>query len=121
MPTGKVVPQSIVQDNSKRYKYILKLLKDHWKKFPKVYLNELRQNHINKKEKHSENNVLKVGNIIFIKGEENTPHIQWHNGKINKLVTGKDAQVKGAELVVLSKTVEKQYANVQYKNWYRLR
>ena len=74
-------------------------------------MNELRQNHINKKEKHSE----KVGNIIFIKGEENAPHIQWHNGKINKLVTGKDAQVKGAELVVLSKTVEKQYANVQYK------
>ena len=33
-------------------------------------------------------------------------------GKLNKFVSGKDAQGRGTELVVTSKTGEKQYANV---------
>ena len=92
---------------SKRYKYISKLVNDQWKRFSKVYLNELRQHHIDRKEKHSKNNVLNVGDIVLINGEENVPRTQWRIGKINKLVIGKDAQVRGAELVVISKTGEK--------------
>ena len=71
--SNAVVPESIVQDFSKRYKYILKLGNDQWKRFSKVYLNEQRQHHINKKEKYSKNNVLNVGDMILIKGEENVP------------------------------------------------
>ena len=113
--SNAVVPDSIVEDFSKRYKYILKLVNDHWKRFSRLYLNELRQ-HINRKEKHSKNNVLNVGNIVLIKVEENVPCTQWRIGKINKLVIGKDDQVSGAELVVISKTREKQYVKAQYKN-----
>ena len=51
--------------------------------------------------------MLNVGDIVLIKGEENVPRTQWRIGKINKLVIGKDAQVRGAELVVISKTEEK--------------
>ena len=54
--------------------------------------------------------------IVLIEDEENVPRTRWRIGKINKLVIGKDAQVRGAELVLISKTGEKQYANVQYKN-----
>ena len=92
---------------SKRYKYISKFVNDQWKRFSKVYLNELRQHHINRKEKHFKNNVLNVGDIVLIKDEENVPHTQWRIGKIKRLVIGKDAQVRGAELVVISKTGEK--------------
>ena len=70
-------------------------------------MNELRQHHLNRKEKHSKNNVLNVGDIVLIKGEENVPRTKWRIGKINKLVIGKDAQVTGAELVVIFKTEEK--------------
>ena len=70
-------------------------------------MNEPRRHCINRKEKHSKNNVLNVGDTVLIKGEENFPCTQWHIGKINKLVTGKDVQVRGAELVVISKTEEK--------------
>ena len=70
-------------------------------------MNELRQDHINRKEKHSKSNLLNVGDIVLINGEENVPRTQWRIGKINKLVIGKDAQVRGAELVVISKTEEK--------------
>ena len=43
----------------------------------KEYLNELQQHDINKKEKHSKNNVLKVRGIVLIKDEKNVPHTQW--------------------------------------------
>ena len=43
----------------------------------KEYLNELQQHDINKKEKHSKNNVLKVRGIVLIKDEKNVPRTQW--------------------------------------------
>ena len=105
--SNALVPESVVQDLSKRYKYISKLVNDQWKRFSRVYLNGLPQHHINRKEKHSKNNVLNVGDIVLIKDEEKAPHTQWRIGKIKRLVIGKDAQVRGAELVVISKTGEK--------------
>ena len=99
--SNAVVPESIVQNFSERYKYISKIVNDQWKKFSKVYLNELRQHHINRKEKHQ------VRDTVLIKGQENVPRTQWRIGKISKLVIGKDAQVRGEELVVISKTGEK--------------
>ena len=51
--------------------------------------------------------MLNVGDIVLIQVEENIPRTQWCIGKANKLVIGKDAQVRGAELVVISKTEEK--------------
>ena len=94
--SNALVPESVVQDLSKRYKYISKLVNDQWKRFLRVHLNELRQHHINRKKKHSKNNVLNVGDIVLIKDEEKVPR-----------TIGKDAQVRGAELVVISKTREK--------------
>ena len=51
--------------------------------------------------------VLNVEDILLIKGEEKIPRTQWCIGKACKLAIGKDAQVRGAELVVISKTEEK--------------
>ena len=51
--------------------------------------------------------MFNVEDILLIKGEENIPRTQWCIGKASKLVIGKDAQVRGAELVVISKTEEK--------------
>ena len=51
MKSNVVVPESIVQDFSKRCsKYISKLVNDQWKRFSRVYFNELRQHHINRNE-----------------------------------------------------------------------
>ena len=82
-------------------------MNDQWKRFSKAYLNELRQDHINRKEKHSKSYLLNGGDIVLINGEENVPRAQWYIGKANNLVNGKDAQVRGAEFVVTSKTEEK--------------
>ena len=48
--------------------------------------------------------MLNVGDVVLIKGEKNIPRTHWCIGKANKLVIEKDAQVRGAELVVISKT-----------------
>ena len=45
-------------------------MNDQRKGFSKVYFNEPGQHHINRKEKHSKNNILNVGDIVLIKGEE---------------------------------------------------
>ena len=47
--------------------------------------------------------MLNVRDIVLVKGEEKVPRTQWSIGKINKLVIGKDAQVRGAEVMVISK------------------
>ena len=60
--------------------------------------------------------MLNVRDIVLIKGEEKVPRTQWSIGKINKLVIGKDAQVRGAELVVISKTEEKTVCQSPIKN-----
>ena len=39
--SNALVPEGIVQDLSKRYKYISKLVNDQWKRFSRIYLNEL--------------------------------------------------------------------------------
>ena len=51
--------------------------------------------------------MLNVGDIVLIKRAENVARAQCYIGKINKLVIGKDAQVRGTESVVISKTGEK--------------
>ena len=68
------------------------------------------------KEKHSKNSVLNVGDKVLIKDEENVPGTQGRIGKIKRLVIGKDAQVRGAELVVISKTGGKRVCQRPVKN-----
>lgn len=63
-----VITEDIAQDASKCQNYISKILSDRWKRFSKIYLNELRQNYINRQQKYS-SNFLKVGFILIIKGE----------------------------------------------------
>ena len=40
--SNAVVPESFVQDLSKHYKYVSRLVKDQWKRFSRLYLNKLR-------------------------------------------------------------------------------
>ena len=90
-------------------------MNDQWKRFAKVYLNELLQDHINRKEKYSKSNLLNVGDIVLINGQENVPRTQWHIGKANKsLERMPKLEVQSSWLH--QKPRKKQYVNVQYKN-----
>ena len=56
-----------------------------------------------------------VRDTVLIKGEENVPSTQWRIGKLKKLVTGKDAQVRSAELVVIFKSGGKDSYTVPFE------
>ena len=65
--SNAVVPESIVQDFSKRYKYISKLVNDQWKRSSKVYLNELQQTATNVTKNWPFYNVISIRNSNVIK------------------------------------------------------
>ena len=45
-----------------------------------------------------------VGDVVLIKEDEPSVHAEWRMGKVMELVKGRDDQVRGAKLKVLSKT-----------------
>ena len=79
-------------------------------------MNELRQDHINRKEKHPKSNLLNVGDIVLINGEENVPRTQWHIGKANNLVIERMPKLEVQSSWLHPKSRKKQYVNVQYKD-----
>ena len=72
------------------------LLQSFWKQWRKDHLLELRSTHVGNKSK--ENNI-KVNDIITVL-DENQKKNKWRLGKIEKLITGKDGIIRGAEVKV---------------------
>ena len=72
------------------------VLQSFWKQWRKDYLVELRPTHVGNKIK---GNNIKVNDIITIL-DENQKRNKWRLGKIEKLITGKDGIIRGAEVKV---------------------
>ncbi|XP_066934625.1 uncharacterized protein [Clytia hemisphaerica] len=71
-------------------------------RFEKVYLQELRQNNIYRK--NTDNDVkLRVGEVILIKGEKMVPRAEWRTGIVEELVKGRDGKIRGAKIKTTSK------------------
>ena len=86
-----------------RLVHLQKVLKDCWVRFRREYLNELRQMNIYRKRKGSTRDLI-IGDVVLVKDDEPAPRTQWRIGKVIQLVTGRDGQVRGATLKVLSKS-----------------
>ncbi|XP_065671779.1 uncharacterized protein LOC136089655 [Hydra vulgaris] len=72
--------------------------------FDVCYLNELRQYNLYRKDYYASNNrQLVKGDIVLIEDENKTPRGQWRIGKIEKLIAGRDGDVREAKLAVISK------------------
>ena len=72
------------------------VLQSFWKQWRKDYLLELRSTHVGNKIKE---NKIKVNDIITVL-DENQKRNKWPLGKIEKLITGKDGIIRGAEVKV---------------------
>ena len=68
------------------------------------YLNELRQMNIYRKTKGENTRRISVGDVVLIKDDELSVRTQWRMGKVLELAKGRDVQIRGAKLKVLSKT-----------------
>jgi hypothetical protein len=66
-------------------------------------LNELRQTNLYRKVKSNNDNKDDKPNRKLIKDDKPAPHTQWRIGRVLELVRGRDGQVRGARLKVLSK------------------
>ena len=92
--------------NVKRVRYLNTLLESYWKKFTSLYLNELRQKHIYIQRKASTKNILVKNYVVLIKDDRYLPRYRWRLGKVEDLITGRDGNVRGAKLKVVSNTGE---------------
>jgi hypothetical protein len=63
----------------------------------------LRQMNIYRKRKGSTRDLI-IGDVVLVKDDEPAPRTQWRIGKVIQLVTGRDGQIRGTTLKVLSKS-----------------
>ena len=54
--------------------------------------------------KTSEATSIKVDDVVVIKEDKMSPRSNWRTGRIEELVCGNDEQVRGAEIMTISKT-----------------
>lgn len=85
-------------DCTKRIDHLKSLLSHFWKRFNSTYLNELRQRHIYERKQRSMGAELKLNDVVLVKDDIPTPRSKWRIGKVEKLIIGKDGQVRGAKL-----------------------
>lgn len=80
-----VVDTSDSVHTMKRLIYLKNLLGKYWKIFVSVYLSELRQAHLYRREKSQSKKVLKLNDIVLIK-DETAPRYKWKLGKVEELI-----------------------------------
>ena len=94
---------SSLESCKQRLFHLRKVLKDFWKRFRTSYLNELRQTNLYRRVKGNNTNNITIDDVVLIKDDEPAPRTQWRMGRVLQLVKGRDGQVRGARLKVLSK------------------
>ena len=90
------------EELNKRAKYIEQLLRNHWKSFTSLYLNELREQHLHRKPMKNSSRPPVQGDVVLIRDDNPLPRQRWRLGRITQLVVGKDGNVRGVKLTVNS-------------------
>ena len=97
------VPEFTIEDCKERVRNIDLLQKTFWKQFSSIYLSELRQSNIYRKNRTVDEPQVAVGDIVLISGEV-LPRAEWKMGRIEKLIMGRDGKIRGAMLRTTSKS-----------------
>ncbi len=102
--TIDLIPATNLEHCKRRLLHVRKVLRDCWTRFRSTYLNELRQMNLYWKSRSNNNRHTSVGDFVLIKEDEPSVRTEWRMGKVIQLVKGRDNQVRGAKLKVLSKS-----------------
>lgn len=83
----------------RRFRYLARLRIHFWNRWRKEYLADLREHH-----RSNEEGLSKVieGDVVLVH-EDNVKENIWKMGKVVQLITGKDGEVKGAKLKLITK------------------
>ncbi len=84
---------------SRRYRYLNQKLEHFWRRWKSEYLTDLREFHRNISQGHR---TAKVGDVVLVQ-EDNTKRLLWKMGLVERLISGKDGTVRGAEIRVITK------------------
>ena len=85
---------------ARRYKYLNQKLQHFWKRWQLEYLTDLRESH--RMQGSSNRKSPKVGDLVTVYGE-GTKTGSWKLAVIERLIAGKDKEVRGANVRVIPK------------------
>ena len=102
---------------NKRMKYLSLKLDHFWKRWKREYLSELREHH--KRNVTKGGAIVEIGDIVTV-AEEGVSRGKWRLGKVEELITGKDGEIRGANVKVLTKKGKPMYLNRPVKKLYPL-
>ena len=90
-----------------RLQHIIIIMKQFFKRFEIDYIQSLQERYFYTNNKKYENkSSASVGDIVLIK-ENNIPRMKWRKGKIIKLIHGKDGLVRGVEICIYQRELNK--------------
>jgi len=81
--------------------YLNNVLNHFWHRWSREYLLELRESH--RCQAAKDRPPIKVGDVVLLEDQDN-PHGFWRLAQVEKLLTGKDDQVRGPEVRVSTLT-----------------
>ena len=85
---------------SSRFKYLSTRLEHFWQRWRKEYLANLREFHRCRSEKQERK--VEMGDVVVVYDEEKKRG-EWKMGLVEGLVTGKDREIRGAKVRVITK------------------
>ena len=89
-------------DNERVQKLVL-----HFKKrFHQEYLAKLQERQLHKNRKFNNSCSVKVGHVVLIK-DVNKPRMAWQEGRVEKLIEGKNGLLRGVGIKVYQSTKDK--------------
>ena len=88
-------------DLSKRARHLNTILSHFWKRWRAEYLLELRNAHCRVK-RTAGSSLVSVGDLVLVH-DEGHPRSHWRLGKVERILTSKDGQSRGAEVRVRAK------------------
>ena len=82
---------------SNRIKHVAKLLDHFWKRFSAEYLCSLRERDRQQRRKNPRSKIISVGDVVLVH-QKQVARNSWPLGKITRLISSPDGEVRGAEL-----------------------
>ena len=80
---------------SRRFIYLTRKLSHFWKRWRSEYLSGLREVH---RLRPAERNIITEGEIVIVRDENNPKRNAWKVAIVEKLIQGKDGEIRGAQV-----------------------
>ena len=87
-------------DHNARFRYLSAKLQHLWNRWHREYLTDLREHHASRSSQ-TDRRIVEVGDIVLV-SEEDKKRNQWKVGVVEKLIRGRDKQVRGAHVRVVT-------------------